>query len=161
MGIHNLLLIFSVPATAGRERLVSLLEKSKIQLEFQNFSGLYKRFSNSRREDLNAELLMGAHAVSTLHAAEIQELIKKAASEIEGSEILLLAWDEHISLLPQLTIPHPSLIQDQLVLLCAAEACGEFVHPILGKNLKNLLQGVSQSPLAEFVSQSHFLGWSA
>jgi 7,8-dihydro-6-hydroxymethylpterin-pyrophosphokinase len=165
MSIHNLLLVFSVPATSGRESIVSLLESTRSHLEFQNFSGLYKRYSNNRREDLNAELITVAHATSNLQAFELQNIFQKIEAEKRAHSLTgrigLLAWDRSISLLPQLTIPHPSLIEDQLILLCAAEACGEFSHPILGKSLRDLLHGVSQSPLAEFVSQPYSVGRGA
>ena len=159
MNLHHLLLVFTVPATSGRERIAALIESSKAFVQFQNFSGLYKRFSNQRREDLNAELLIVAHAQSELLPFELNQKLQQIVKEIQHRQqsVALLACGENISLLPQLTIPHPSLIEDQLILLCAAEACADFVHPILNKNLKDLLHGVSQSPLAEFVSQPHFL----
>lgn len=58
-------------------------------------------------------------------------------------DIDLLFCDSQILDTPRLTIPHPRLSKRNFVLIPLVEIMPDFVHPVLGKSIKDLL---SESP---------------
>lgn len=54
----------------------------------------------------------------------------------------LLLYDQQILHEPGLEIPHPRLHERQFVLLPLSEIAPEWVHPVLGKTMRELLAGL-------------------
>ncbi len=57
-------------------------------------------------------------------------------------DIDILFYGSRILVTPRLTIPHPQLHQRAFVLVPLADLAPSFVHPVLGKPIRELLAGV-------------------
>jgi 2-amino-4-hydroxy-6-hydroxymethyldihydropteridine diphosphokinase len=72
----------------------------------------------------------------------IESSLGRVRDEKWGSRIIdidILFYGSQIVKTPQLTIPHPRIAERRFVLVPMAEVDGGFVHPILRKNIKTLL----------------------
>ena len=72
-------------------------------------------------------------------------------------KLTLLALDLETLMVPDLTLPHPSLHIDPLVIRCATEVWGNFEHPILKKSLHELARSLPPITNAEFMLQGKSL----
>jgi hypothetical protein len=54
---------------------------------------------------------------------------------------------------PRLTLPYPLLHQDPLIIRCAAEAWGQYEHPIYLKSLSEMARSAQNAKTAEFHMQ--------
>ena len=60
-------------------------------------------------------------------------------------DIDLLFYDDLILDTPRLVIPHPRLQERAFVLVPLADIAPDFIHPILGKTIRQLLEGMDNS----------------
>jgi len=60
-------------------------------------------------------------------------------------DIDLLFYDDLILDTPRLVIPHPRLHERAFVLVPLTDIAPDFIHPILGKTIRQLLEGVDKS----------------
>jgi 2-amino-4-hydroxy-6-hydroxymethyldihydropteridine diphosphokinase len=65
-------------------------------------------------------------------------------------DIDILFYDDLILDTPQFAIPHPRLHERAFVLVPLAEIAPDFVHPILGKPIHELLDNVDRSDIKLF-----------
>jgi 2-amino-4-hydroxy-6-hydroxymethyldihydropteridine diphosphokinase len=66
-------------------------------------------------------------------------------------DIDMLFYDELVmNAPPQLVIPHPRLHERAFVLVPLAELAPDLVHPVLGKTIHQLLEGMDISSIAPF-----------
>ncbi len=62
-------------------------------------------------------------------------------------DIDLLFYDDLILDTPRLVIPHPRLHERAFVLVPLADIAPDFIHPRLGKTIRQLLEGVDKSDI--------------
>ena len=67
--------------------------------------------------------------------------------------VTVLAVESEFLVLPDQNLPNPRLNDDDLVLRCASEAWPDYIHPVFGQTLNELvrLRGTSEQP--EFYSR--------
>ena len=56
----------------------------------------------------------------------------------------LLLYDDRIIELPELKVPHPDMQNRDFVLKPAAELMPDYVHPVLGVKVRDLLEGLKE-----------------
>lgn len=116
-------------------------------------SSIYKRYFSGQSEDLNSELIFVFKTATALEPEKVIRKLHLISSWSAKAEIQLLSYDSLVSLLPQMTIPHPDLALDHAVLRCAAEVWGDLYHPILELSLNEAAKPVNSFANIEFYSQ--------
>ncbi len=116
-------------------------------------SSIYKRFFSTRSEDLNSELIFVFKTVTQLEPEKVVRKLSLISSWSAKAEIQMLSYEGLVSLVPEMTIPHPSLALDHAVLRCAAEVWGDLYHPILELSLNDAAKPVNSFANIEFFSQ--------
>jgi hypothetical protein len=119
-------------------------------------STIYKRFRSHRSEDLNSTIVMATRWKLNVSESEVFDEIELAIQRENWSgstDIFFLAASDVVRLVPGENLPHPLLHTDSLVLRCAAEVYGEYLHPILDQNLAELVLCSDPVRDAEFFNQ--------
>lgn len=161
---HSALIHIALDFVGGEEIAKKILSELSDCGEIVAMSSVYKRFTSTEVADLSARLefvvrletVLGVDA--TLHLA--LSLCKQGAQGLmqkTHSELTLLAFDNIIQMSPNLTLPYPKLHQDPLIIRCAAEAWGQYEHPIYQKNLNDICRSAPPAKGAEFYMQGKSL----
>jgi hypothetical protein len=147
---HHALIRISVDLVAGNSRLQTIVAEIQDVGRIVAGSSVYKRFLNSRREDLNSELLLVVKLETQKSEIEMFDFLKKKEmiSPRQGmakpETYTLLAYDQTTRLVPGQNLPSTLLHQDFLTLRCASEAWGAYEHPVLGQTLNELVKSTQQ-----------------
>ncbi len=64
----------------------------------------------------------------------------------------LLSYSDHLNLNPSLLLPHPKLIKNKTFLVGSTEVWGQYIHPVLNKNLTSLAQNIDVKEI-QFIAQ--------
>lgn len=94
-------------------------------------SSAYKVQSRTK-PDSEAKVVFSIHVRTSLIVEKFLEQIKNIETKIKFK---LLTYNQEVSMTPQLTLPHPDLISENILLYCSAEIMPEYVHPILKQEL--------------------------
>ncbi len=152
------LLAFTSDPIRAEQTLKKLLEQTKSFCSIMSVSSVYK--SDSRQQtNQRSELVMVAKVRTTLSQRELSLNISNVKT-VEGgvtSQAILLSLNREILMTPGLTLPDPRLVQDRLILQCAAEVWGQYEHPILGQTLTELVKLYPARDPVEFFSQGTYL----
>lgn len=144
----------------AREILLALMERG----ELVAISSVYKRYLTPERLDLSARL---EFVIRLETPWGVEQALQQVLSLCDPSsnpslrknraELTLLAFDDLILMSPRLTLPYPQLHQDPLIIRCAAEAWGQYEHPIYQKNLSEISKTAAPAKQAEFYMQGKSL----
>jgi 7,8-dihydro-6-hydroxymethylpterin-pyrophosphokinase len=145
------------------ENLKKLISELKLISWEVDFSSVYRQFENEQRFDFDARMV----TVSKIEFETTKEefLAKLTATQkflasVLGKEkmkVVPLAIEQEIQMIPELTLPHPSLHLDPLVTRCGAEVWPDYVHPILKMTLSELANKAPEIHNAEFMLQGKSL----
>lgn len=132
-----------------------------------SISTTYKRYRSDVQTDLSANVELVVRHASQLSVEEyvshIEELEMRLTGKsktqgsgkgpVAGARIELLNYGAMISMTPQLTLPSPLLLTDEVVRKCAAEVWGDYPHPIMKKSLAEMAAEVRLENNTEFFRQ--------
>lgn len=143
----------------GLKRIREVIKELKCIGRPVETSTVYKRFRSIRSEDLNALIVVALTIELEITEFEIYEALHHLERNHRWSstEILFLAAEKSLRLVPGENLPHPVLHTDSLALRCASEIMGTYVHPILGQNLIDLARSSHPVTQAEFFDQGKLL----
>jgi 7,8-dihydro-6-hydroxymethylpterin-pyrophosphokinase len=121
-------------------------------------SSVYKRERTVGAK--NPELVAVLKITSSLPSEELAERFSKMQLNDSGmtAEVVLLTLNHEVWLRPDCTLPDLRLAKDPLFLRCAAEAWGDYEHPILGRTLTELVKLHPAADSIEFFAQGTYLG---
>jgi len=119
-------------------------------------SSVYKRYLGKNRVDLNANIETVVRFATDFAVDELLWHFKQITKD-QKVNLNLLSYDSLVVLSPQLTLPHPSLHTDFLIVRCAAEAWSQFEHPIIQKTLSEIASVALPAVDAEFFLQGKSL----
>jgi 7,8-dihydro-6-hydroxymethylpterin-pyrophosphokinase len=151
---HGALLHFSTDLVGGPSRIQSLLYSMSESIRPVEISSIYKKFKSDEHVDLNASMEFVAKVITQLSPEMLVELLKALDKK---SQVLLLTFDDLILMSPSLTLPYPELHIDPLIIHCAAEAWGQYEHPVYQKTLSEISRGTRVSIDTEFFLQGRTL----
>ena len=163
-GLHNSLIYIALDLVGGEAKAKELLAKISECGEILGVSSIYKRYLTPAQVDLSArmefvmrfETMMSVdqhlHLVLSLCEQGSQGLVQRSQAEL-----ILLAYDDVILMSPRLTLPYPQLHTDPLIIRCAAEAWGQYEHPIYQKTLSEISKTAGPAHDAEFYKQGKSL----
>ncbi|MFN7454257.1 MAG: hypothetical protein ACK5RO_06310 [Pseudobdellovibrionaceae bacterium] len=154
--MNQFLISVSIDLIGGIQDALYLVRSLSSSAQIEKVSSIYKRFLNSRNEDLNSELVFVMKAESSLSSedldAKLSELRKSARAGRKRS-FRILSMNNQIQLKPDLALPHPDLIHDRLILQCCCEVWENYLHPVTGQKLSEILLMSEALDSAEFFTQ--------
>ena len=111
-------------------------------------------------EDQPPFLNMAVKAETDLEPEPLLQHLKQLEAELGREKSIrwgprlidldILFYDDLILDTPPLVIPHPRLHERGFVLVPLADVAEEFVHPLLGKSVRELLQGINSQGIVRF-----------
>lgn len=69
-------------------------------------------------------------------------------------DIDLLLFGSYIIKSASLTVPHPRMHERKFVLVPAAEIAGDFIHPVFGLSIKEMLEECKDNSIVKFNNAS-------
>jgi len=161
---HLALIHFSLDLTGGKKHANEILKKLQTSGKILSISSVYKRYMTAERADINAHLEFVVKYETPMSVDQLLDLVlslshKKESrfQEAVNTELIVLAFNRQIMMSPKLTLPYPLLHQDPLIIRCAAEAWGQYEHPIYQKNLNEIAKAAQPARQAEFYMQGKTL----
>lgn len=160
---HSALVLISIKMIAGVEILKRLVNELKLISWDMEFSSVYVQYETEQRYDFDANLITVLKMGTDLKPKEFAQKILHTQNYLlsftgpERVKMTLLALDLETLMVPDLTLPHPNLHMDPLVIRCATEVWGNFEHPILKKTLHDLARTLPPITNAEFMLQGKSL----
>lgn len=142
-----------VGGTATAQNLLVDMEKIG---QVMAISSVYKRYLGKNRVDLNANIEAVVRFATDCAVDELLWHFKQLLKDT-NVKLNLLSYDDLVVLSPQLTLPHPSLHTDFLIVRCASEAWSQFEHPIIQKTLSEIASLARPAEDAEFFLQGKSL----
>lgn len=159
------LLFYAIEAGTGFNSVVELCNFISKQFVVRRFSSVFKR-KHVYIGESSAEYCGVVEVISDKLSSE--EFLKFATLVMSNyqkrssiQQLLLLAHGDEVKFTPYGPLPHPQLLQDQLVLICAAEVAEDWVHPVTHSKLSEMLSKQDKAIVAEFIAQGKTLGLEA
>ncbi|WP_374034467.1 hypothetical protein ACES2I_00225 [Bdellovibrio bacteriovorus] len=161
---HSALIYLTLDLVGGTEKAKALLAKLSECGDIVAISSVYKRYLTPERLDLSARMEFVIRFETMMSVDQCLHMIlsdceQGAPGLLQRShaELTLLTFDDMILMSPRLTLPYPQLHQDPLIIRCAAEAWGQYEHPIYQKSLSEIARSALPAKQAEFHIQGKSL----
>jgi 7,8-dihydro-6-hydroxymethylpterin-pyrophosphokinase len=142
-----------VGGTAIARSLVVQMEKIG---QVTAVSSVYKRYLGRNHVDLYANIEVVFRFATDCAVDEMLWHLRQFLKD-KKAFLNLLSYDDLVVLSPQLTLPHPSLHTDFLIIRCASEAWPQYEHPIIQKALSEIASLALPVVDAEFFLQGKSL----
>lgn len=154
---HQAIIYIETDAVEGLKRLKKAVEVSRRFSTSAKASSIYKHHEDQHESDARAVMGVVVVITTSLDAKALTGELKTV--EDSGVEVTLLAFDQEVSLVPNLVLPHPSLHLNPMILQGSAEVYSRYVHPIYQKDLSQLSRELRNSTqeAVEFVAQGSSL----
>lgn len=153
---HQTLVHVTTDLVGGTPIAQNLLREMKKIGQITAVSTVYKRYLGLNRVDLNANIEAVLRFNTKCAVDELLWHFRRLQKENRIS-LNLLSYDDLVVLSPQLTLPHPHLHTDFLVIRCASEAWPQLEHPIIEKTLSEIAALALPVVDAEFFLQGKSL----
>jgi hypothetical protein len=160
---NEALIFISVDFMAGATRLRELVSELETFGKITTVSSVFKKYLNSRSEDLNSILAVAVKVQSIMDFPQVFEILhfrqeeNSRKGEALSENLVLLAYGQEVFLHPDQNLPSSLLHGDPLTLRCASEAWGDYKHPVLGQTLNELVSSSLSQIKIEFFAQGHTL----
>ncbi|MBO9668853.1 MAG: hypothetical protein J7501_18795 [Bdellovibrio sp.] len=162
--LHNSLIFVALDLVGGEEKARDLLQKISECGDILSISSIYKRYMTPARVDLSARIEFVMRFETMMSVDQHLHLVlslcdqgSKGLNQRSHVDMVLLAYDDLILMSPRLTLPYPQLHTDPLIIRCAAEAWGQYEHPIYQKTLSEISKTALPAREAEFFKQGKSL----
>jgi len=142
----------------GEKALRKMVTQLKTHSEVLRVSSIYNRQDHGPNggSELVAVLMLKTELAKEILLRNVAHL--KTLEPGFASHGVLLTFGNLIQLVPGATLPDPRFLQDFILIQCAAEIAGEYVHPIVAKTLNEILRSKTASSEAiEFFAQGRVL----
>lgn len=159
------LVYYSIDATSGFSAVLDLCAYLSKNFSVKKYSSVFKRkyfFLGEVSSEFCGVLLVSSSKKSSedfLASASI--LMTNYPNRANLQQFVLLSHGDEVKFTPYGPLPHPQLLQDQLVLICATEIAENWFHPVTRCPLGELLSKQEMSVSAEFIAQGKTLGLEA
>ncbi|GIL17227.1 MAG: hypothetical protein BroJett040_09780 [Oligoflexia bacterium] len=155
--LTNQALVVVVSDLASGERhlkkMVRELEKiSKVK----TISSVYKKNHHHQYDSLNSQLWVALRVETDDDPRPFYQKLRQigdGGTQYSRGQVQLLVFNSLIQLDPAMPLPHPLLQSEKVALKCAAEAWGQYEHPILGQTLNELVMSYPDPESLEFYFQ--------
>lgn len=154
--IHQTLVHISTDLVGGTPITQNLIIQMEKLGETSAISSVYKRYLGKNRVDMNANIEVVVRFATDCAVDELLWHFKQLVKE-KKVNLTLLSYDDLVVLSSQLTLPHPSLHTDFLIVRCGSEAWSQFEHPIIQKTLSEIASTALPVVDAEFFLQGKSL----
>lgn len=161
---HSALIHVALDLVGGVDRAQTLLKELSACGDILAISSIYKRYLTPEAVDLSARLEFVIRFQTNLGVERTLNVIlslcengSQSISRAPRAELTLLTFDSVITMSPKLTLPYPLLHQDPLIIRCAAEAWGQYEHPVYQKTLSEIAKSALAARQAEFYMQGKSL----
>ncbi|MBN8535671.1 MAG: hypothetical protein J0M15_01340 [Deltaproteobacteria bacterium] len=134
--MNSCLIRFQFSTLDSKDKIKAFIQDFKSKFDIEKVSSVFKRRTN-KLSDLYDLQEFVAKVRTTIPSMELKVKINiQKLNSYNSFKIELLAYDGETKITPQLTLPHPNLYLDSLILHCSAEIWPEYIHPIYRKTLK-------------------------
>lgn len=152
---HNALIFIALDLVGGEAKAKNILSQILECGTIEAISSVYKRYLTDARVDLRARMEFVIRLETVMSVDQCLHMVLTV--EKDQAELTLLAFDDVILMSPRLTLPYPAMHTDSLIIRCAAEAWGQYEHPIFQKTLSEISRTASSARMAEFYIQGKSL----
>lgn len=161
---HNALIYIAIDLVGGEAKARALLEKIRECGDIGAISSVYKRYLTEARVDMSARMEFVIRFETAMSVDQCLHMVLSLCEQgslglrqKDHAELTLLSYDNVVLMSPRLTLPYPELHTDPLIIRCAAEAWGQYEHPIFQKTLSEISRTAQPARMAEFHSQGKSL----
>ncbi len=146
---NEIILSVEAPFYGAKDQCKDFIQKIKSFCQVIKVSNAYKVQAGMKNES-QAMIVLSIFVRTSLIVEKFLEKTQEIQTKVNFK---LLTYNQEISMIPDLTLPHPDLVSQSILLYCSAEVLPNYVHPILKKDLGTLSLRHEFTEDAEFYLQ--------